>query len=193
MPAGEVDHLPLEPEPVARPDQQDALERDIRQRSRDGVRQPATLRLLHRTIAAVGNDYDNLRFNVAIAKLIELNNALTRLDRAPRALVEPLVAMVAPLAPHIAEELWSLLGHEDSVVFAPFPTADADLLVQERVTCIVQVQGKVRARLDVGADIADAELEAAALAEPRIAGLLTGKQVRKVIVRAPSLVNIVAG
>ncbi len=153
----------------------------------------ATRRLLHRTADAVAADYDNLRFNVAIAKLIELNNALTKLSAVPREVVEPLVVMVAPVAPHIAEELWSRLGHTDSVVYRPFPQADPAYLVEDTVTCVVQVGGKVRARLDVAASIDEADLQVAALAEPRIAELIDGKTVRRVIVRAPSLVNIVAG
>ena len=158
----------------------------------DDAADDATRRVLHRTIAAVAGDYENLRFNVAIAKLIELNNALTRLPSAPREVVEPLVVMIAPVAPHIAEELWHRLGHDDTVAYEPFPTADPAYLVEDSVTCVVQVLGKVRARLQVPADIDDATLQEQALAEPRIAELIAGKTVRKVVVRAPSLVNIVA-
>ncbi|GMA39249.1 leucine--tRNA ligase [Mobilicoccus caccae] len=153
----------------------------------------ATLGLLHRTIDGVRRDYTNLRFNTAIAKLIELNNHLTKMAEPPRDAIEPLVLMVAPVAPHLAEELWSRLGHEESLVYADFPVADPALLVQDTVTCVVQIKGKVRARLEVASDIGEADLEAAALAEPRIAELLDGQTVRKVIVRAPGLVNIVAG
>ena len=153
----------------------------------------ATLRLVHRTIEGVRADYDGLRFNTAIAKLIELNNHLTKMDVPPRATVEPLVLMVAPVAPHLAEELWSRLGHDGSLTYVDFPVADPALLVEDTVTCVVQIKGKVRARMEVAADISDADLEAAALAEPRIAELVADTQVRKVIVRAPSLVNIVTG
>ena len=111
---------------------------------------------------------------------------------APREVVESLIVMIAPVAPHIAEELWHRLGHDDSVVYAPFPTADPAYLVQDSVTCVVQVLGKVRARLEVPADIDEDTLRAQALAEPRIAALIDGKTVRKVVVRAPNLVNIVA-
>jgi len=159
----------------------------------DGPLDDATSRLLHRTIDQVARDYDGLRFNTAIAKLIELNNALTKLDVVPRSAAEALILMVAPVAPHLAEELWSRLGHESSVVHETFPAADPALLVEDTVTCVVQVLGKVRDRLEVAADISDADLEAAALASERIQGLLDGKTVRKVIVRAPKLVNIVVG
>ncbi len=150
-------------------------------------------RLLARTVDGVGADYAGLRFNTAIAKLIELNNALTRLDAVPRAAAEPLLVMLAPVAPHLAEELWHRLGHDDTIVYQPFPTADPALLVAEQVTCVVQVGGKLRARIEVAPDIDPEALPQAALAEPRIARLLDGATVRKVIVRAPRLVNIVTG
>src|SRR5699024_10549515 len=94
-----------------------------------------TERLLHQTIAAVSEDYGALGFNTAIARLIELNNALTKLDAVPRAAAEPLVLMVAPVAPHLAEELWSRLGHEESLSHAPFPVADKAKMVESSVTC----------------------------------------------------------
>ena len=152
-----------------------------------------TKRLLHHTIDAVRRDYASLRFNTAIAKLIELNNALTKLPAVPRAAVEALVVMTAPAAPHIAEELWSRLGHEHSLTFEPFPQADPALLVEDTVTCVVQVQGKVRDRLEVPADISDSDLEAAAVASERVVATLAGAAIRTVIVRAPKLVNIVTG
>ncbi|GAB47406.1 leucine--tRNA ligase [Mobilicoccus pelagius] len=152
-----------------------------------------TQRLLHRTIDGVRADYAGLRFNTAISKLIELNNHLTKLGGTPRAAAEPLVLMVAPVAPHLAEELWRKLGHAETLTYEPFPEADPALLVEDTVTCVVQIKGKVRARIEVPADINDADLEAVALAEPRVADLLAGQTVRKVIVRAPGLVNVVTG
>ena len=152
----------------------------------------ATKRLMHRTIAAVRDDYENLRFNTAIAKLIEFNNALTKLSSVPREAAETIVLMTAPLAPHIAEELWQRLGHDESLAFHPFPEADPSLVTAETVVAVVQVAGKVRDRLDVAPDISEADLEAAALASEKVQPFLEGKTVRKVIVRAPKLVNIVA-
>ncbi|WP_125777002.1 leucine--tRNA ligase [Antribacter gilvus] len=150
-----------------------------------------TLRVLHRAIADVRAEMSNMRPNTAIAKLITLNNHLTGLDRVPREAVEPLVLMTAPIAPHIAEELWARLGHEHSLAREPFPVADPAYLVQETVTCVVQVQGKVRARLEVAPDIAEDDLREAALAEPNVVKAMDGRGVRTVIVRAPKLVNIV--
>jgi leucyl-tRNA synthetase len=153
----------------------------------------ATKRLLHKTIDALRTDYDTLRFNTAIARLIELNNALTKLTSVPREAAEALVVMTAPVAPHIAEELWARLGHGESLTYAQFPQADPALLVDETVTCVVQVQGKVRDRLEVPVGIGDEDLQAQALASEKIKAALAGKDIRKVIVRAPNLVNIVAG
>ena len=143
-----------------------------------------------RTIDAVATDYAALRTNTAIARMIELNNLLTKLDRVPRAVVEPLVQMVAPVAPHLAAELWERLGHDD-LTYAAFPEADPALLVEDAVTAVVQVKGKVRDRLEVAADISEADLEQLALGSEKVQRFLDGMPVRKVIVRAPSLVNIV--
>ncbi|WP_108717698.1 leucine--tRNA ligase [Miniimonas sp. S16] len=151
----------------------------------------ATARLVARTIADVTTEYAAMRPNTAIAKLITLNNHLTSLPQVPRAAAEALVLMVAPVAPHIAEELWSRLGHESSLAHEAFPVADPALLVEETVTCVVQVAGKVRDRLEVAPSISDAELEAAALATPGVQRVLAGATPRTVIVRAPRLVNVV--
>ncbi|MGB6022724.1 MAG: class I tRNA ligase family protein, partial [Ornithinimicrobium sp.] len=148
-------------------------------------------RAVARTIEAVRADYEGLRFNTAIAKMIELNNLLTKLDEVPRVAVEPLVQMVAPVAPHLAEELWSRLGHGESLAFAPFPEADPALLVEDTVTCVVQIKGKVRDRIEVAADIDEATLREHALGTERIRELLGDAELRTVIVRAPKLVNIV--
>jgi leucyl-tRNA synthetase len=151
---------------------------------------PETARVLHRTIDAVGRDYAALSFNTAIARLIELNNALTKLDAVPREAAEKIVLMVAPLAPHIAEELWSRLGHEDTITYEPFPQAEASLLVEETVTCVVQIKGKVRDRIEVPADIGEDALREQVLALPKVVAA-TENGVRTVIVRAPKLVNVV--
>jgi len=150
-----------------------------------------TLRVLHRTIDEVTTEMEAMRFNTAIARLIVLNNHLTSLDRVPRAVAEPLVLMVAPFAPHIAEELWSRLGHEKSLIREPFPVADPQHLVVESVTCVVQVAGKVRDKLEVSPDATEDELRELALASPRVQKFLDGRAVRTVIVRPPRLVNVV--
>jgi leucyl-tRNA synthetase len=134
-----------------------------------------------------------MRFNTAIARLIELNNHITKAEVRSREVIEPLVLMVAPLAPHIAEELWQRMGHDESLTYTPFPQADQALLVDETVTCVVQVAGKVRDRLEVSPSVDAATLEQMALESEAVQRSLSGREIRKVIVRAPKLVNIVPG
>lgn len=151
-----------------------------------------TLRALHKAIDGVGQDMAGMRFNTAIAKVTELNNHLTKAGGPlSRPVAERLVLLVAPLAPHIAEELWRKLGHTDSVVHQDFPVADPAYVVDETVTCVVQIKGKVKARLEISPSITDEELEALALADEGVVAALGGAGIRKVIVRAPKLVNIV--
>ncbi|WP_435970076.1 leucine--tRNA ligase [Streptomyces sp. Qhu_M48] len=153
-----------------------------------------SLRALHKAIDGVGQDMVAMRFNTAIAKITELNNHLTKSGGAlSRPVAEQLVLLAAPLAPHIAEELWRKLGHTESVVHQGFPVADPAYVVDETVTCVVQIKGKVKARLEVPPSITDAELETLALADAHVVAALGGAEIRKVIVRAPKLVNIVAG
>ena len=127
---------------------------------------PATARLLHRTIATVREDFAALRFNTAIARLIELTAHASRLDRFPRALAEPLVLMVAPLAPHIAEELWQRLGHPASLAYEPFPQADPALAAEASVTLPVQVDGKVRFTIEVPASAGQQDIAEALASHP---------------------------
>ncbi|MEV7108244.1 leucine--tRNA ligase [Streptomyces atroolivaceus] len=151
-----------------------------------------TLRALHKAIDGVGQDMAGMRFNTAIAKVTELNNHLTKAGGPlSRSVAERLVLLIAPLAPHVAEELWRRLGHTESVVHQDFPVADPAYVVDETVTCVVQIKGKVKARLEVSPSISDEELEALALADENVVAALAGAGIRKVIVRAPKLVNIV--
>ena len=152
-----------------------------------------TLRALNRTIAGVAEDYAALRNNTAAAKLIEYTNHLTKehRDAVPRAAVEPLVLMLAPLAPHMAEELWLRLGHQTSLAHGPFPVADPSYLVDDTVEYPVQVNGKVRGRVLVAADADQDTLKAAALADEKVQAFLAGANPRKVIVVPGRLVNLV--
>lgn len=153
-----------------------------------------TKRLLHKTIAGVREDYDALRNNTAVAKLTVLTNHLTKnfeKSGAPRDAVEPLVTMLAPLAPHIAEELWHRLGHDTLVVRASFPVADEAWLVEDTVEIPVQVKGKVRSRITVPADADEDTVRATALADEKIVAILDGAEPRKVIVVPGRMVNIV--
>ena len=151
-------------------------------------------RLLHRTIAAVRSGMEELRFNTAIAKLIELNNHLTAVvakQGLSREIAEPLVLMLSPLVPHVAEELWLRLGHEQGPTFTPFPVADPALLVEETVEYPIQIDGKVRSRITVGAADDDDAVREAALADPRVRELLDGAAPKKVIVVRGRMINIV--
>ncbi len=151
-----------------------------------------TLKQLHKTIAGVNEDYAALRNNTAAAKLIEYTNHLTKEGVTARAAVEPLVLMVAPLAPHLAEELWRRLGSAASLAHGPFPVADERYLVDDTVEYPVQVNGKVRGKIVVAADADKATLEAAALADEKVQAFLAGATPKKVIVVPGRLVNIVA-
>jgi len=150
-----------------------------------------TLRVLHRTIAGVRDDYTHLRNNTAAAKLIEYTNHLTKSGVSARAALQPLVLMVAPLAPHLAEELWCRLGNDVSLAHGPFPVADPAYLVTDTVEYPVQVNGKVRGHIVVAADAGRDVLEAAALADEKVAAFLAGATPKKVIVVPGRLVNLV--
>lgn len=153
---------------------------------------------LHHTIADVQEDFASLRFNTAVSKLIELNNALTSevgtaADRqSPREVVEAMALMLAPLAPHIAEEIWGRLGHESTLAFEAFPALDESQLVDDTVEYPIQINGKVRSKIMVAADAQADAIEAAARADERVIEFLDGKAPKKVIVVPGRLVNIVA-
>ncbi len=155
----------------------------------------ATARALHDAAVAV----ESFRFNVAVAKVMELVNATRKCidtaagpaDPAVRAAVEAVAIMLSLVAPYTAEDMWSRLGHEPAVALTGWPAVDASLLVDETVTCIVQVSGKVRGKLQVPTDIGADALQALALADPDVQRSLAGRAVKTVVVRAPKLVNIV--
>lgn len=149
---------------------------------------------LHRTIAGVRDDYENLRDNTVVAKLIELVNHLTKAypnGGAPREVVADVVLMVAPVAPHIAEELWQRLGHDRDLAHEPFPTFDESLLVDDTVELPVQINGKVRGRIVVPADAGKDDVVTAALGDEKVASHVAGKNVVKTIVVPGRMVNLV--
>ncbi len=161
-----------------------------------------TLRkVTHKTVHDSEALIDSHRFNVMVARIMELVNATRKAidtgcgpdDPAVREAAEAVAILLSLVAPYTAEEMWSRLGHEPTVARAGWPAVDEALLVEDSVTAIVQVQGKLRAKLEVSPDISEADLEALALADEAVQRSLDGKTVRKVIVRAPKLVNIVAG
>ena len=154
--------------------------------------EPNLAKQTHRTIAKVTDAMSSMGFNVAIAAMIELNNALVPRERVPRWVAEQLVLMLSPLAPHICEELWEKLGHDKSLAYEPWPTYDADLLVEDEVELPVQVMGKVRGRITVPKDADEATVLEAAKADPNVAAHLEGKTIHKTIVVPGKMVNLVA-
>jgi leucyl-tRNA synthetase len=152
-----------------------------------------TLRLLHRTIQKVTEDTEGLRFNTAISAMMEFSNHLTKLEVRPRSVLEPFVLLLAPYAPHVAEELWRALGHTTTLAYEPWPKYDPAMTVADEIEIPVQIAGKVKARLKVPAAITDAELEAAALADETVKAQIAGKTVRRVIIRSGQMVSLVVG
>ncbi|MGO8957546.1 MAG: leucine--tRNA ligase [Streptosporangiaceae bacterium] len=156
-----------------------------------------TSRALHGTIAVVSRDFGQLRFNTAIARLMELATIAARISATdgciPRALAEPLVLMVAPLAPHIAEELWSRLGHAESLAYASFPQADESLVRAQTVTLPVQVNGRTRFRIEVPADAPAAEIERVLISHPQYAEHTGQRNVDRLVVVPGRIVNIIVG
>jgi len=152
---------------------------------------PAQAKLLARTVAAVTDDLEAMRFNTAISRLMEFVNAFTGQDVRPRSAMEAFTLLLSPMAPHLAEELWQLLGHLDTLAYAPWPSYDPDLLKDEEIEIPVQVNGKLKARILVPADAVPDEIEAAARSDQRIIPILQGKAIRKTIVVPGKLVNFV--
>jgi leucyl-tRNA synthetase len=148
-------------------------------------------RILHQTIGAVTDDIAKLQFNTAISRMMEFTNYFTSANERPRAALEKFVLLLSPLAPHIAEELWQALGHQQSLAHEPWPEFDPSLAKEDSIEVPVQINGKLRSKLSVPTGADAAALEAAARADARVQELLNGKQVVKVIVVPGRLVNFV--
>lgn len=151
------------------------------------------IRLTHKTIKNVTEHMDRLSFNTAIADLIKLNNELVAMDTIPRPTAEAMVLLLAPMAPHIAEELWQRLGHEESLARAPWPTYDPSMLVEETVELPVQVNGKLKSKVTIASDADEETAKAAALADERVIASMAGKAIRKFILVKGKMINIVVG
>ncbi|QDT36963.1 leucine--tRNA ligase [Stratiformator vulcanicus] len=148
-------------------------------------------RLLHKTIKAVTEDVEKLSFNTAISRMMEFVNAFSAMKTRPRLMAEKFTLLLSPFAPHLAEEVWQLLGHETSLAYEPWPEFDESKLVESTIEIPVQVNGKLRAKIKVAADADPAAMEAAAKADPNVASHLEGKQVIKTIAIPGRMVNFV--
>ena len=148
-------------------------------------------KLVARTVAAVTDDYEALRFNTAISRLMEFVNAFTGAEVRPKGAMETFTLLLAPMAPHLAEELWEILGHQRTLAYVPWPSFDPALLVDDEIEVPVQINGKLRVRVSVPVDADASALEAAAKSDARIVALLDGKAIRKTVVVPGKLVNFV--
>ena len=158
----------------------------------------AARRAIHGTINNTTGDFDRFHFNRAVARIRELSNDLTRLDGGGageawvlREGLDALIRLIGPMTPHIAEELWQMLGHQTLLVDSPWPEADEAWLSVDKVTMAVQVNGKLRATLEVDKDAENQAVENAALADPGVIRAIDGKDVRRVIVVPNRIVNVV--
>jgi len=165
----------------------------------DSVVQAEILRVIHQAIKKVTEDLETMNFNTAVAALMEALNQLYKLKEQDefshadtwRFAIESLLQLTAPIAPHLAEELWQQLGHELSIHTSDWPGYDAGLLVQDRLSIAVQINGKLRGEIEVASEAAEADIVAAAQANAKVAVHLTGKTVRKTIYVPSKIVNFV--
>ncbi|GGE77780.1 leucine--tRNA ligase [Priestia taiwanensis] len=157
-----------------------------------GAENKALEKVFHQTVKKVTEDFEGLRFNTAISQMMVFMNDAYKQDVLPQEYVEGFVKLLAPIAPHIGEELWAKLGHSESITYAAWPTFDESKLVEAEVEIVVQINGKVKAKMNVAKDITREQLEEVALANDLVKEQIEGKTVRKVIAVPGKLINIVA-
>ena len=155
-----------------------------------GALSPDSEKLLHETIRKVGDDIESLRFNTAISQMMILMNALQKESSLPRAAMLDVLRLLAPFAPHLAEELWARLGQTGSVMSANWPTFDASKLIASFITIVIQVNGKHRGDISVAAGTSDAELVLLASAHPRVIPHIVGKPIKRTIHVKGRLINL---
>ena len=148
-------------------------------------------KIRHKTIQAVTKDYDNMSFNTAIARLMEFVNFFTKQKQRPKSVMESFVLMLAPMAPHIAEELWSILGHDKTLTYQAWPTFDVAMTIDDEVEIPVQINGKVKVKINVPQGTSKDDLETLARGDDRVVKLIGDANVMKVIVVPNRLVNFV--
>ncbi|MEE6712108.1 leucine--tRNA ligase [Pediococcus acidilactici] len=148
--------------------------------------------IYNQTVKKVTEDYENMRFNTAISQMMVFVNEAYKADALPMVYMEGLVKLLSPIVPHVAEEIWQIMGHDETITYEAWPTYDESKLVQDTVQVILQVNGKVRSKVEVEKDLDQAELEKIALADERIQQWTAEKDIKKVIVIPNKIVNIVA-
>jgi leucyl-tRNA synthetase len=158
---------------------------------KDAQPDEATLRLLHQTIKKVTSDIETFGFNTAISAMMIFVNHLIKQPTKPKSVIEKFVLILAPFAPHIAEELWQKLGHKDTLAYEPWPEYDKELVKEKEIELVIQVNGKIKDRIVVAADADEEQIKQKALANEKVIAALAGKQPKKVIVIRSRLVNIV--
>jgi len=152
-----------------------------------------TAKLVHRTVQKVGDDIEGLRLNTAVSTMMKLANHLNGFEQPPREALEKLVLCLSPFAPHLAEELWELLGHTPSVANVAWPKFDPALCVDDVLEIAVQVNGKVRGRAALPRDADEAAARAAALADPNVSKFLDGKPLKKLVYVPGKILNFIVG
>lgn len=163
----------------------------LRAKVTDDAADERQLRLMHRTIAKVTEDIEAMRFNTAIAAMMEFANHANKWDAVPRGIAEPMVLLLSPIAPHIAEELWSALGHEASLAYEAWPASEARYLSEDSLQIAVQVNGKLRGQITVPADAAQAQITEMASKDENVSRFLDGKEIKRAIYVPGRIVNFV--
>ncbi|WP_436937810.1 leucine--tRNA ligase [Staphylococcus xylosus] len=146
----------------------------------------------HQTVKKVTEDYNSLNFNTAISQLMVFINDCYKAEEIYKPYIEGFIKMLAPIAPHISEELWARLGHEETITYQPWPSYDESLLVDDEIEIVIQVNGKVRAKVNMPKDISKEAMEEVALGNENVKSEIAGKDIKKVIAVPKKLVNIVA-
>ena len=149
-------------------------------------------KVYHQTVKKVTEDYETLGFNTAISQLMVFINECYKADTLPKEYVEGFVKLLSPICPHIAEELWEKLGHENTISYEAWPTFDETKLVDDEVEIVVQINGKVRAKMTIARNSTREQLEEIAVGDEKVKEFIEGKTIRKVIAVPGKLVNIVA-
>ena len=147
--------------------------------------------MLHKTIKVVTHDFESLSFNTAIARLMEFTNFFIKESSRPKEAMEQFILLLAPMAPHLCEELWQLLGHKESLTYAPWPEYDETKIAESTREIPVQIKGRLRSKIEVPAEADEKEIESLAREDKKIIELLAGQDVVKVIVVPGRLINFV--